>query len=51
MSIAQANNIKKGEIIIEEINTIVTNWEDFALEAKVNDQKTKEIKQHLHVLK
>jgi serine/threonine-protein kinase HipA len=50
MTVAQANNIKKGERIIEEINTIVNNWEEFALKAKVNPKKIKEIKQNLHVL-
>ena len=50
MTIAIANNIKRGERIIEEINTTVNNWEDFALQAKVSPERTKEIKKNLHVL-
>jgi serine/threonine-protein kinase HipA len=51
MAIAKANNIKKGEQIIADINKVVKNWSDFALKVKVNDIKHKEIKSNLHVLK
>ncbi|MCV9387484.1 type II toxin-antitoxin system HipA family toxin [Reichenbachiella ulvae] len=51
MTIAKANSIKKGEKIIEEINTVVKNWVDFAREAKVDAEKTMEIESHLHHLK
>lgn len=44
MTIAKANNIKKGETIISEINNVVKNWGDFAGSAKVRDDKTNEIK-------
>jgi serine/threonine-protein kinase HipA len=44
MTIAKANNIKKGETIITEINNVVKNWGDFASSAKVRDEKIKEIK-------
>jgi serine/threonine-protein kinase HipA len=37
MTIAEANTIKKGEKIIEEINEVVSNWQDFASQAKVQD--------------
>lgn len=51
MTIAKANNIKKGEQIIDEINAIVKNWSHFAVEAKVNNRMCKEIESNLHVLK
>ncbi|MGL1885487.1 MAG: type II toxin-antitoxin system HipA family toxin [Reichenbachiella sp.] len=51
MTIAKDNNIKKGGQIIDDINKTVSNWEGFASQAKVSLQKTKEIKQNLHVLK
>ena len=44
MTIAKANNIKKGETIISEINNVVKNWGDFAGSAKVRDDKINEIK-------
>lgn len=44
MTIAKANNIKKGETIITEINNVVKNWGDFAGSAKVRDDKINEIK-------
>jgi len=50
MTIARANNIKKGEQIIDEINNIVKNWSHFAVEAKVNIRMRKEIESNLHVL-
>ncbi|HOP05257.1 MAG TPA: type II toxin-antitoxin system HipA family toxin [Tenuifilaceae bacterium] len=51
MAIAKANNVKKGEQIIADINEVVKNWSDFALKGKVNEIKRKEIKSNLHVLK
>ncbi len=51
MTIAKANNIKKGETIITEINNIVKHWEDFASSAKVRDNKIKEIKSNHNTLK
>ena len=35
MTIAKANNIKKGEKIIDEINEVVKLWGDYALETEV----------------
>ena len=40
-------NIKKAEDIIDEINTIVNSWEDFAKQAKVSQEKTNAIRQTL----
>lgn len=51
MTIAKANNIKKGEQIIDEINMVVKNWSDFALKVKVNESKRNEINLNLHILK
>jgi len=45
--VAKAMNIKKAEIIINEINTVVNNWEDFAKIVKVSHKKTKEISKTL----
>ncbi len=50
MKIAKANNIKKGEKIIHDINIIVKNWSDFASIAKVSDFRHNDIKTNLHVL-
>ncbi len=44
MTIAKANNIKKGESIINEINSIVKKWDDFASKARVRDDLYKQIK-------
>jgi len=47
MTIAKANNTKKGENIIKEINTVIKNWGDFASKAKVrNDLLIKIGKNH-----
>lgn len=48
MSIAKANNIKKGEKVIGEINTIVKNWIDFANRAKVRKDLLQTIQDNLH---
>lgn len=50
MTIAKANNIKKGEKIIEEINTIIKNWIDFANRAKVRKDLMRSIQNNLHTL-
>jgi serine/threonine-protein kinase HipA len=50
MTVAKANNIKKGEKIIEEINTIVKQWIDFADRAKVRKELLKTIQDNLHTL-
>lgn len=48
MTIAEANNIKKGEKIIEEINKIVKNWIDFANRTKVRNELLQTIQENLH---
>lgn len=50
LTIAKANNIRKSEKIINEINTVVKNWSDFATKVKVSDFRHKDIKSNLHVL-
>jgi serine/threonine-protein kinase HipA len=50
MTIAKANNVKKGEKIIEEINTIVKNWKNFANRAKVRKDLLQTIQKNLHTL-
>ena len=50
MTIAKVNKIKKGEQIIDKINDVVKNWNDFALKAKVSDYLHNDIKSNLHVL-
>jgi len=50
ITIAQDNSIKKGEKIIEEINTIVKNWGDFASKGKVRVDLQKNIQANLHLL-
>jgi len=51
MTIAKANNIKKGEKIIEEINIVVKNWKEFANRAKVRKELLQTIQNNLHTLK
>ena len=50
MTIAKANNIKKGEKIIDEINTVVKNWRDFAAPVKVGKELLQAIQNNLHTL-
>jgi serine/threonine-protein kinase HipA len=50
MTIAKANNIKKGEKIIDEVNTVVKNWKDFADLAKVKKELLQTIQNNLHTL-
>lgn len=45
MTIAKANNIKKGAEIIEQIREVVVNWKIYAQEANVSQQLTKTIAQ------
>jgi serine/threonine-protein kinase HipA len=51
MMIANANNIKKGEKIIEEINRVVKSWKEFANRAKVKKELLQTIQDNLHTLK
>lgn len=50
MTIAKANNIKKGKIIIEEINTVVNNWGNFANQLNVRENILQTIQNNLHTL-
>jgi len=47
MTIAKDNNIKKGEKIIEDINSIVKSWSKYAERAKVKKALTERIKSNL----
>jgi serine/threonine-protein kinase HipA len=51
ITVAKANNIKKGEQILEEINQTVGRWEDFAIQAKVDEKHMKLIQRNLHTFK
>lgn len=51
MTVAKANNIKKGEKIIKEINTVVKSWKDFANRTKVKKEFLQTIQENLHTLK
>lgn len=50
MTIAKANNIKKGEKIIDEINQVVKQWGDFASKVKVQPVLFKDIQMHLNTI-
>lgn len=50
LTISKANNIKKGEKIIEEINSIVKEWKRFASKADVRKDLTNTIQKNLHTL-
>lgn len=47
MAVAKSMNVKRAESIIDEINTTVNNWEDFAHEVRVSKEKSKAIRQTL----
>jgi serine/threonine-protein kinase HipA len=48
MTIAKDNNIKKGEKIIEDINSIVKSWNKYAERAKVKKALKERIKRNLN---
>ena len=50
MSIATANNIKKGEKIISEIKSIVGNWEEYAEKVTVTPKLRDTITNTLNAL-
>jgi len=50
LSIAKANNIKKGEKIIEEIKNIVSNWKYYAEQANVRKDLKETITKNLVAL-
>lgn len=49
MTIAKDNNIKKGEKIIEQINTVVKSWNKYAQQAKVRKDLEERIQNNLNV--
>jgi len=49
LTIAKDNSIKKGEAIIEEINTVIKSWEKFASQANVRSDLKEKIRIHLNV--
>jgi serine/threonine-protein kinase HipA len=49
MTIAKANNIKKAEQLIEEIKSIVQDWEKYAEKANVRPDLAQLIKTNLNV--
>ena len=48
MAIADANNIKKAEKVIDEINEVVKKWLNFADEVGVREDLKKTIQHNLH---
>lgn len=50
MTIAKDNNIKKGEQIITEINSVVKSWKEYAKKAKVRSDLTERIHTNLNIL-
>ena len=48
MTIAKDNNIKKGETIINEINSVVTNWKWYADKAQVRTTLKERIHENLN---
>lgn len=50
MTIAKSNNIKKGEVIIDDINRIIKSWGDFSSQAKVPNDKHRLITNNLKTL-
>lgn len=51
MTIAQANNIKKGKRIIQEVNDVVLQWEHYAAKANVREDLKAHIQKYLNTLK
>lgn len=50
MTIAQDNNIKKGEQIIDEINAVVKAWKGYAEKAEVRKDLKERIRKNLNTL-
>ncbi len=51
MALANANNIRKGAKIVEEIKETVCNWRDYANEASVSNELSGFINKHLTALR
>ena len=50
MTIANDNNIKKGQYIIDEINSTIKDWEHYARQAELRDDLRARIASNLNVL-
>jgi len=50
MTVAKANSIKNGAQIIEQINTVVKNWNDFAVKVELRKDLREIIYGNLHIL-
>ena len=48
MTLAKDNNIKKGEKIIEEINSVVKSWHKYAAKADVRSDLRERINGNLN---
>jgi serine/threonine-protein kinase HipA len=48
MTIARDNNIKKGEKIIEDINSVVKSWNKYSKLAEVRNDLKERIKSNLN---
>ena len=50
LTVAKANSIKNGAQIIEQINTVVENWNDFAVKVELRKDLREMIYRNLHTL-
>lgn len=50
MTIARDNNIKKGDKIIEDINSVVKSWNKYAAKAEVRNDLKERINNNLNIL-
>jgi serine/threonine-protein kinase HipA len=49
LTIAKENSIKKGEAIINDLNTVIKNWNDFANQANIRKDLQEKIRLNLNV--
>ena len=49
LTIAKENSIKKGEAIINDLNAVIKNWNDFAQQANVRKDLQEKIQSNLNV--
>ncbi|MBK7233419.1 MAG: type II toxin-antitoxin system HipA family toxin [Saprospiraceae bacterium] len=49
MTLAKNNSIKKGDKIIDEINSVIKSWNKYATQAKVEPNLIEKINNHLNV--
>ena len=50
LTIARENSIKKGEVIINELNAVIKTWSDFANQTNVRKDLKEKIRIHLNVI-